>query len=253
MRYSGRVRYAKAFFDLQLRFADTVTRLSGLPLARVLLDYTNFYVRFGLGRDFDPAHPAWQEYLAGLATGGVRDWTYRFYSARGDDPGAPGVIATCGCFAYARLSGDRIRLHCRNGEPDGRSPLSRDRVGQRMGELASLFAHVRHTSPRPLRVIGASWLYNLDAYRRLFPPSYVATARVMPNRFRHMPLWGQFLDRHGGIRESAVREFLERLDRQSGMERLDDCFPLPVLAVDGPVEDFYERLLGGAHLGESRA
>jgi len=32
----------------------------------VLLDYTNLYVRFGLGRDFDPAHPVWREYLSGL-------------------------------------------------------------------------------------------------------------------------------------------------------------------------------------------
>ena len=49
----------------------------------------------------------------------------------------------------------------------------------------------------PLRVVGASWLYNLEAYRRLFPASYVATARVLPDRFRHMPLWGQFVNRHG--------------------------------------------------------
>jgi hypothetical protein len=44
--------YAKAFFDLQLQFAHKVTELSGLPLPRVLLEYTNLYIRFGLGRDF---------------------------------------------------------------------------------------------------------------------------------------------------------------------------------------------------------
>ena len=58
--------YAKAFFDLQLQFAHKVTALSGLPLACVLLKYTNLYIRFGLGRDFHPAHPTWQAYLAGL-------------------------------------------------------------------------------------------------------------------------------------------------------------------------------------------
>jgi hypothetical protein len=46
--------YAKAFFDLQLQFAHKVTELSGLPLTRVLLEYTNLYIRFGLGRDFHP-------------------------------------------------------------------------------------------------------------------------------------------------------------------------------------------------------
>ena len=72
--------YAKAFFDLQLLFARRVTVLSGLPLTRALLEYTNLYVRFGLGRDFDPAHPTWRAYLAGLPdTDDGREWTYRFY------------------------------------------------------------------------------------------------------------------------------------------------------------------------------
>lgn len=51
--------YAKAFFDLQLQFARKVTALSGLPLTSVLLKHSNFYIRFGLGRDFDPLHPTW--------------------------------------------------------------------------------------------------------------------------------------------------------------------------------------------------
>src|SRR5438552_18921672 len=73
------VIYAKPFFDLQLQFAHKVAALSGLPLARVLFEYTNLYVRFGLGRDFDPAHPIWREYLSGLKdTNDSREWTYRF-------------------------------------------------------------------------------------------------------------------------------------------------------------------------------
>ena len=58
--------YAREFFDLQLQFARTVAALGGQPLARVLLDYTNLYIRLGLGRDFDAENPDWQEYLDGL-------------------------------------------------------------------------------------------------------------------------------------------------------------------------------------------
>jgi hypothetical protein len=65
MRSAG-VMYAKAFFDLQLRFADRVATLSGLPLSRVLLEYTNLYIRFGLGRAFNASDQTWQAYLAGL-------------------------------------------------------------------------------------------------------------------------------------------------------------------------------------------
>jgi hypothetical protein len=235
------VTYAKPFFDLQLRFAQTVARLSGMPLAQALLEYTNLYVRFGLGRDFDPAQPAWREYVAGLRTADdAGEWTYRFYLTR---PAAapPGVAATRGCFSYARLGDDRIRLHFLNVEPDGHSPLGRDRAGQRRADLAALFESVKRAERSPLRVLGVSWLYNLDAYRRLFPPSYIASARAAePPRFRNMPLWGQFLDRHGQVRASPARQFLERLERHSSLADLGWCFPLQALEVEASAQEFYD-------------
>lgn len=233
--------YAKGFFDLQLQFAHKVTVLSGLPLARALLEYTNLYVRFGLGRDFDPAHPTWREYLAGLQdTNDNREWTYRFYLKRPEAMAVPAVVATFGCFSYAQLSGDRIRLHFRNAETDRRSPLGIERLGQRLADLAALFEHVKRTLRQPLQVVGASWLYNLDAYRRLFPPSYLATARVLDHRFQHMPLWGQFLDRRGEIKENMTRQFLERLEGQSSLDSLDQCFSFQVLRLESSASEFYD-------------
>jgi hypothetical protein len=151
---------------------------------------------------------------------------------------APAVVAIFGCFAYSRLSGERIRLHFQNAEADGHSPLATERVGQRRAELAALFEQVKRTVGQPQRVVGASWLYNLDAYRRLFPSAYLATARVMGHRFQHMPLWGQFVDRHGAIKENMTRQFRERLDRQSTVDGLDQCFPLQVLALNASVHEF---------------
>jgi hypothetical protein len=231
-------RYAKSFFDLQLHFAERVSALSGLPPDRTLLEYTNFYIRFGLGRDFDPANPGWQQYLAGL--GGTSDrseWTYQFYATRGSRV-SRSVVATFGCFSYGRLGTDRIRLHFQNAEPDGQSPLGRACRDQRLIELRALFEHAKRTEPEPLWVVGASWLYNLDAYRRLFPEPYLATAHPLPGRFQHMPLWGQFVDRHGDVRADMARQFRERLERQSTLDRLERCFPLPVLGLEAPVEEF---------------
>ena len=99
-------------------------------------------------------------------------------------------MATFGCFSYAQLSGDRIRLHFQNAETDGHSPLAMELRNRRLEDLAALFAHIKRGARQPLRVVGASWLYNLDAYRRLFPEPYLATAHVIHGRFRHMPLWG---------------------------------------------------------------
>ena len=48
-----------------------------------------------------------------------------------------------------------------------------------------------------------------------------------------------FLDRHGSIKQSMGDQFLERLAQQSSLENLDQCFPLPVLTVEAPVQEFY--------------
>jgi hypothetical protein len=236
------VIYGKTFLDLQVQFAHKVAALSGLPLDRALLDYTNLYIRLGLGREFDPAHPTWRAYAVGLQDAGdIREWTYRFYLRRPDAMAATGIVATVGCFSYSQVGGDRIRLHFENADTDGQSSLGIDHLGHRLGDLAALFAHVKRTLGEPLQVVGASWLYNLAAYRRLFPDSYLATARVIGQRFRHMPLWGQFLDRHGEVKEKMAHPFLQRLDGQSSLDGVGECFPFQVLSVQAPASAFYRH------------
>ena len=235
------MRYAKAFFDLQLRFADRVATLSGLPLSRVLLEYTNLYIRFGLGRDFNASDPTWQAYLAGLkGPACIDEWTYDLYLTRHGSRSGPTVVATVGCFSYAPLSGERIRLHFHDADLDGQSPLAIEHASRRRAELTGLFQHVKRTARTSLRVVGASWLYNVEAYRRLFPISYAASAHVTAHRFQHMPLWGQFLDRYGAIKEHMTRQFLKALERQSSVDGLGQCFPLKALSVEAPVQDFYD-------------
>lgn len=233
--------YAKAFFDLQLQFAHKVVEITGLPLQHVLLKYTNLYIRFGLGRDFLPTHPIWQAYLAGLQdTNDRREWTYRFYLTRAKAKAGPPVVATFGCFSYALLRGNCIRLHFQNADMEGHSSLGVACLARRRADLTALFGHVHRTLPERNQVVGVSWLYNLVAYRRLFPVSYSATARVVRDRFQSMPLWGQFLDRHGGIKESMTRPFLERLNQQVSIKHLHQCFPFQVLTVEAPLREFYD-------------
>src|SRR5262249_32732569 len=147
----------------------------------------------------------------------------------------PAVEATFGCFSYARSSSDRIRLHFQNAEPREHSPLAMARRDRRLADLAALFSHVRWAEPQPLHVAGAPWLYNLEAYRRLFPPSYLASAHPIHGRFQRMPLWGQFVNRHGALKDELACQFLERLEQQSSLAGLDGCFPFQVLALEAPV------------------
>jgi hypothetical protein len=233
------VKFSKEFFDLQIRFAGRVAELSGMALEQALLDYTNLYVRFGLGRDFDAGHPIWINFVTGLRRAADRaQWTYDYSLTHDHHPGPPSVVATFGCFSYAREQPERIRLHFENIEAD-RAPLGVDCIAARRAELRALFEHVKHTQQGVEAAAGVSWLYNLAAYRRLFPETYLATERIAGQRFRNMPLWGQFVDRHGTVKAAAATVFLDRLSRLSDMEHLAQCFPLQPLAVEAPLPEFY--------------
>ncbi|MFC6973300.1 hypothetical protein [Paraburkholderia dipogonis] len=247
----ARMRYSKEFFALQIRFARAVAALTDRPIGQVLLDYTNIYVRFGLGRAFDRDHPTWRCYAAGLSqTADISDWTYRFYLQQKTEVFRTQIVKTFGCFSYATQGPACVRIHFRNIEPAAISPLSIDRLPERLAELSALFDHVAHNQQEATRVAGTSWLYNLRAYRRCFPQAYVASAVVAEARFRNMPLWGQFLDRNGLVRIDAAGDFIRRLSNVKNVRDLASCFPLQALAVEAPIEDFYAFYgvaAGGSH------
>ena len=233
--------YHQPFFDLQCDLAVRVSALSAIPLSLAVLNYTNFYVRFGLGRSFDPVHPVWQEYLAGLKrSNDPRGWTHAFYRTRLPDAGTEPVVVSVGCFSYACLCGNRIRLHFAGGRDIGQPPLATHRQGHRLAELRGLFEQVRLREPSPPLVIGGSWLYNLLAYRRLFPASYLETATAVAGKFQSMAIWGQFMDRHGVLRPGPVNLLKSRLASLSSLEGFAHCFPHRVLALEASAVSFYD-------------
>jgi hypothetical protein len=233
--------YPRWFFEINLRFAQKVAEVAGPPLDSALLHYTNLYIRFGLGWDLSAANPIWQEYVGGLQQAEDRVvWTYHFYLKRQQLAAPQAVHWPFGCFSYTVLDGYRIRLHFHNNEPPERSPLSKERARQRLAELKSMFAHIKQEVNDPTSVIGASWLYNLEAYRRLFPPAYLATAQVGSHGFPYLPLWGQFIDHRGHVKEDLAAQFLECLDRQHDLSSIEKCFPFQVLHLESSVQEFYQ-------------
>jgi hypothetical protein len=235
----------RAFFDLQVRFAEGVARLAGIAFDAALLDFTNLYVRFGAGRAFDAQHPLWVAYVDGLrACAGFRevsDWTWRYYAGCPVHLAAPPVVAVFGCFAWAREPHGGVRLHfdARGAGDIAVSPLDLREVPRRRAELRQLFEHVRaHFGGSDPLVYGTSWLYNLPAYRRLFPSAYLVTARPV-DRLRALSLWGQFLDRHGHLRYDAAQALLVRLAGSQDIADIGLCFALRALAVQAPVSVFY--------------
>jgi hypothetical protein len=238
-----RLKFSRQFIALTLQFAQHVARIKLLPLDEVLFRFTPLYLSFGLPRDFDPLHPIWQAFVAGVTPHqALVDWTYMFYLQQ--HTAAPADVAKLhpafGCFYYALWPENRVRIHFRNGETVSHSPLSRTRRPQRLAELAAMFRHLRSVVPPTATVVGGSWLYNIDAYCQLFPPAYLATAQVGANEYRFLALWGQFLDRHGQVKPTIAHTFLAGLEQRITADSLQHCFPYRVLRLESAISPFYE-------------
>jgi len=103
-----------------------------------------------------------------------------------------------------------------------------------------MFGYIYRHVETPKSVIGGSWLYNIDAYRRLFPPEFIRTTQVSPDsETQFSALWGQFLDHTGHVKTTLARGFLQRLKEQVDLKGLLECFPYPLLRAECPIQIFY--------------
>ncbi|MDP6567163.1 MAG: hypothetical protein QF578_20205 [Alphaproteobacteria bacterium] len=235
------------YFDLQLRFAETISDRRDIPFADAVTHYTNFRRRFGLGRfDEGGGSADWGRYLDGLAACDSRErrraWTQEFYvqapaeRLREDWP-------TFGCFGSEPPNEHGIvRPHFINADSDGGiGPLRREKIDRRRAELRQLFAHIKAVYPAAARVRGVSWLYHLEAYRRLFPPAYTAGRAVATGRLRYDggAVWGQFLDHAENVRSDRRERFIDNL-KHLDPDRLWQAFPYPVQWTEAPIAVFHD-------------
>ena len=233
--------YSVEFFELQLRFAERVAGLSGVPFVEAVGCYTNLYVRLAMGQRLDASNADWQRYLAGLlAAPEQAAWTQAIHLRRLHLHSGPTSARTEGCFSYEIVGVDSIRLHFHAARAE--APLSAGSCRDRLSELADLFAHLKTSSSDGVQVIGASWLYNLDCYRRLFPERYLASLHTIEHPYQRMPLWGQFLRRDRTVRPEEGSRFLARVAQAESLSDLARCFPLGVLTTTAPASWFYEHL-----------
>jgi hypothetical protein len=233
------------YFEIQLLLAERMAERRRLALGAAALQFTNLYRRFGLGRaapgEVQPA--VWRRYaerLEALGSSAERlDWTLEcFRDAAGEEAPAPNRF---GCFRFDPPDGDgvvRIHFNNRDGD-DGIGPLAASKTPRRLAELKAMIARLRADHPKAATIRGGSWLYNLDAYRRLFPDEYAASIWTPEAvRLDGTSTWGQVLDRNGAVKP-AVRETVLR-----NLDTLDDqapwlAFPLRALAAQAPVEAFH--------------
>lgn len=230
--------YSYAFFDLQLSFARRLAERFQLALGDTLYHYTTFTKSFG--------QEDWEGYLAGLAqTADPTEWTYQWYLARRDLDAAPDDVTfyghtLFGCFYYVVRDETIIRPHFIKNEWPGQRPLSRERQVVRQAELRRMFAHIRHHVPTAQTVHGNSWLYNLEAYRRLYPPAYTAALPIsVEDEFQFLALWGQCFDANWQPKAAVTQTLLDRVDTLETLADLRLCFPYQIRQPSCAIAEFY--------------
>lgn len=235
------------FFELQLRLARRVRELNGGALGDAVLRYTNFHRRFGLGRVTDRPAPAWRPYVEALRR--LTDLGEQVALTQATYLGSPQEIwpspgrTGFGCFACDDLPAEdlSVQIHFHNGDTDeAGGPLAAGKLPRRKSEMAALVAHIIATRPTVTHIRGRSWLYNLAAYRRVFPPDYGAAAAPIgsePVNLQGHSLWGQAIDSEEHLRPAmaeAIRSALPAMDPAAPWR----AFPLGVLATRSPLRSF---------------
>lgn len=239
----ARAEAYRDYVGLQLRFAEVLADRGGHSLGEALRRFTSLHRRLGLGNVWrDPPGPQWASFAEGLQQApdaqARLDWTLAALAAAPDEQPQPNQTRF-GCFSYEPPQDGVVRIHFTNRDSEGGvGPLAQSKVAIRRSELARMFDHVRRLEPDAQTVAGASWLYHVGAYRRLYPVDYTASAT--PAGEMHLTgssSWGQFLTHSGAVRPDLSTAFL------AGLEQLDPqapwlAFPLRPLRVSAPVAVF---------------
>jgi hypothetical protein len=235
------------YFEAQLCLAQRMAQLTGGSLGEMTLRHTNLHRRLGFGvnlPDQDGA-PGWKAYVRDLEA--APDLSARVALSQATCAANPpekiplAGQAGFGCFACDPPDTDGVvRIHFFNADTDeAGGPLARAKVERRRAELAALTRHVLATHPEARVIRGKSWLYNVEAYRRLFPADYAASRTVWTGSL-HLTgtsSWGQIIDSWERVRPDMRDALLANLPALDA-ERPWLAFPLRVLATEAPIESF---------------
>jgi hypothetical protein len=264
------VEYPLGYFDAQVRFALKWSEISEEPLAQVLQYKTALYRRVTNAKT-PKGNEIWQKILQEIQSIREADAiSAQFYANYLQQPHHLYTPPShpendgkhFGYFAFDNYPAnpetgekDRIKVHFINQNRGDRSGLDPIYLQQRRADLKRMFTYIRANYPRAEEVIGGSWLYALQSYRDSFPPSFTANMkRLVPKGFGHLPnsvpnmsfegnsVWGQFVDRRGGVRQHIYDKFLQNVEKAKSLEDLVNAFPNVPYQPRVPIDVFFEWL-----------
>jgi len=250
----------RKYFELQYEFAKLMAERTGISLTEAVDKYAPIIRKATHeldvdGKELGPIEGLTEENM--LEAAYTKAQERRTASTGETMPYYVEKDLRFGCSSYDYEPDTKtVRVHFFNAEADeewvdgkdvSKGPLSEEKLERRLQELTQMFRHVKEHHPDALYVRGCSNLYNLEAYRRLYPPTYeVGEIDYDPKRWRMgMAIWGQFLGGKEkvrgeyGYKEELAKEFMQKA-REVPLDRLADALAYPPRRAHGPIQDFYD-------------
>ncbi len=256
--------FGKDIFQLQYDFAKAIQEKTGESFLNIVKERTGILRR----NAFNYAGNEFVSFKDGVTEDNIVDFAYSEYLNGLDENDLnppeyhPEGSRSFGCFSHwqEKEGSDTMEIHFQNNEFNKVGPLDKSKIELRRKELHDLLLDIKNKYPWVKNISGLSWLYNLPAYRRLFPASYINN--LHPDLYRMQwkrgtTIWGQFIDSEYNLRQPLVEELLRKVkelpveitpegEKVVDLSKVFEGYDTgktnlrPPLKTEAPIQDFYE-------------
>lgn len=247
----------KQHLSLRFKFAAKMCSVTGRPLAEVLFTYTDIYNLLGFGHarndmEANRINPEWYTYVASIGDYVANDELaldttvtkyLQTFQASSDLEGSWHKFYP---FGYRYDVDDKtvytlfgLSLLLPNETPVEAGPLKAENFETQKAKIKEMFTEVRRLHPEATTVKGRSWLYNLEGYRRLYPPEYTEDMKLSLDHYRGDSRWGQFVDSNGRVNQARAAQFLKNI-QNIDVNNVEATFPMQRYEVEADIHAFYK-------------
>jgi len=212
----------RAYFAVQRRFAERWAALAPVPIETAYLECTTWYLQAaGLDREFDPDHPTWQKFIADVQAAADPDGVVHAAAIENEPDVPPGPVLDWSWEAEDRC----VRLIFYPQRSGDGHPLAQGNLPERQREFGDLVRRAGLEHPDAAWLRGRSWLYSIDAYRRIFPDVFIAGLEPLEPDLQFLACWGQLLDGAWRTRADVASRLLKAVEIASTTDELEAAFP----------------------------
>ena len=212
----------RAFFTVQRRFAERWGALASVPIETAYLECTTWYRQAaGLDREFDSGHPTWRELVEDVRKAADPDAVVHAAAVRNEPKVLPGPVLDWAWDAEERS----VRINFLGERSRNGHPLARRHLPERRRELRDLVRRAALEHPEAAWLRGRSWLYALEAYRRIFPEVFIVGLEPRAPDLQFLACWGQLLDGAWRLRTDVASALLHAVELASTTSDLETAFP----------------------------